>query len=101
MFVFLIIQKSKNQDLDLTVNKQIVALHPVCGHLHAGTILAIYKENQYMVKFIRPELGTQKILDINISSKSVTSAAKAAIQNIDFDAMALVIKLLEYKGQLL
>jgi hypothetical protein len=54
-------------------------LHPVCGHLHAGTILAIYKENQYMVKFIRPELGTQKILDINISSKSVTSAAKAAI----------------------
>lgn len=47
-----------------------------------------------MVKFTRPELGTQKILDINISSKPIPSTAKAAIDNIDYEAMALVIKLL-------
>jgi len=47
----------------------VIALHPVCGHLHSGSILAIYKENQYMVKFNRPELGTQKVLDILMAAK--------------------------------
>jgi len=59
-------------------------LHPVCGHLHLGTILAIYKENQYMVKFTRPELGTQKVLDINISTRSVSNTNKTAVENLDY-----------------
>ena len=45
----------------------------MCGHLHTGSILAIYKENQYMVKFMKPELPTQKILDINMSTEFTES----------------------------
>ncbi len=54
-----------------------------------------------MVKFTRPQLGTQKILDINISTKSITSTNKAVIENIDYEAMAVLTLLLEYKGNLL
>lgn len=41
----------------------------MCGHLHEGTVLAIYKQNLYMVKFNKPELGTQKVLDIHMATK--------------------------------
>ena len=54
-----------------------------------------------MVKFTRPELGTQKILDINISIRSLNSTNKAVIENIDYEAMAVLTLLLEYKGNLL
>lgn len=54
-----------------------------------------------MVKFTRPELGTQKILDINISTKSMASTNKAVIENIDYEAMAVLTLLLEYKGNLI
>lgn len=53
----------------LKVGQVVVALHPICGHLHIGSILALYKENQIMVKFQNPELGVQKVFDINISSE--------------------------------
>lgn len=56
-----------------------MALHPVCGHIHAGSILAIYKENLYMVKFVRPELGTQKIIDINIALREVANPNKIIV----------------------
>ena len=51
------------------MGREVIAPHPGCGHLHQGNILAIYKENYYMVKFSRPELGTQKVLDINMVAK--------------------------------
>lgn len=85
----------------MVVGREVTALHPVCGHLHSGTILAIYKENQYMVKFTRPELGTQKVLDINICTRTLSGTNKAAVENIDYESMVMVIKLLEFKGELL
>ena len=51
------------------VGKEVIALHPVCGHLHTGSILAIYKDNQFMVKFQRLELGTQKVVDFLMSPR--------------------------------
>jgi hypothetical protein len=54
-----------------------------------------------MVKFVKPELGTQKILDINITLKEVNHPHKIIIENVNFEAMALTIKLLEYKSDLL
>jgi hypothetical protein len=72
----------------------VIALHPVCGHLHSGSILAIYKENQFMVKFNRPELGTQKVLDILMAAKEVSSPHKVIVDNMDFDIMGLAIRLL-------
>lgn len=72
----------------------MIALHPVCGHLHSGSILAIYKENQFMVKFNRPELGTQKVLDILMAAKEVSSPHKVIVDNMDFDIMGLAIRLL-------
>ena len=72
----------------------MIALHPVCGHLHSGSILAIYKDNQFMVKFNRPELGTQKVLDILMAAKEVSSPHKVIVDNMDFDIMGLAIRLL-------
>lgn len=83
------------------MNKDIIALHPGCGHLHNGTILAIYKENQYMVKFTKPELGTQKVLDINMVCKNVASPHRSIVENIDLETMCLAIRLLEYKQELM
>lgn len=37
-----------------------------------------------MVKFSRPELGTQKILDINITLKEVNHPHKIIIENINY-----------------
>lgn len=54
-----------------------------------------------MVKFTRPELGTQKVLDINISTRALSNNNKSAVQNLDFESMVVVIKLLEYKGDLI
>ena len=60
--------KLKDDVVELTANRNVIALHPICGHLHSGSILAHYRETQYVVKFNRPELGTQKVMDIFISS---------------------------------
>jgi hypothetical protein len=85
----------------LVVGKEVIALHPICGHLHTGTISATYVENLYFVRFSRPELGMHKVIDVNISTKSLNSTNKFAIDNIDYDTMSIVIKLLEYKGNLI
>ena len=61
-----------------------MALHPACGHLHFGNILAIYKENYYMVKFAKPELGTQKVLDINMVGKEVNNPHRIVTENVNF-----------------
>ena len=82
------------------VGKEVFALHPICGHLHTGNILAIYKENQFMVKFLRPELGTQKVLDVLMTAKELTSPHKIIVENMDFEVMALAIRLLELKADL-
>ena len=82
------------------MGKDVLALHPVCGHLHTGNILAIYKENQFMVKFLRPELGTQKVLDVLMTAKELTSPHKIIVENMDFEVMALAIRLLELKADL-
>lgn len=76
------------------MGKEVIAIHPVCGHLHSACILAIYKENQFMVKFTRPELGTQKVLDILMAPKEISSPHRVVIENIDFEVMALAIRLL-------
>ena len=47
-----------------------------------------------MVKFNRPELGTQKVLDILMAAKEVSSPHKVIVDNIDFDIMGLAIRLL-------
>ena len=52
----------------LKVGQSVVAIHPVCGHLHIGSILALYRDSQIIVKFQNTELGVQKVQDINISS---------------------------------
>jgi hypothetical protein len=83
------------------VGREVAAVHPVCGHLHAGSILAIYKENLYMVKFVRPELGTQKILDVNITLREVANPHRVVVESVNFEVMALVIKLLEFKADLI
>lgn len=57
----------------MSIQSVVLALHPICGHLHTGSILAVYKENQYMVKFIKPDLPAQKILDVNMSTEFTTS----------------------------
>jgi len=54
-----------------------------------------------MVKFTRPELGTQKILDINMLLKENNDPQRVIFENIDHEVMALTIKLLEYKSQLI
>ncbi len=54
-----------------------------------------------MVKFMRPELGTQKVLDINICTRSVSNTNKSTIENLDYESMILVLKLLEYKKSLI
>jgi hypothetical protein len=79
----------------------VIALHPVCGHLHVGSILAIYKENQFMVKFQRPELGTQKVIDILMAPREMSSHQRVVIENVDYEVMALALRLLEYKNDLL
>lgn len=61
--------RQKGRDSELMVGKEVIALHPVCGHLHTGSILAIYKDNQFMVKFQRLELGTQKVVDFLMSPR--------------------------------
>ena len=61
----------------------VLALHPMCGHLHTGSILAIYKENQYMVKFMKPELPTQKILDINMSTQFTESYSNSKLATVE------------------
>ena len=76
------------------MGKEVFALHPICGHLHTGNILAIYKENQFMVKFLRPELGTQKVLDVLMTAKELTSPHNIIVENMDFEIMALAIRLL-------
>jgi hypothetical protein len=68
----------------LSVGKEVIAIHPVCGHLHTGSILAIYKDNQFMVKFQRPELGTQKVLDTLMTPREISSHQRVVIENIDF-----------------
>lgn len=82
----------------MAVGKEVIALHPVCGHLHAGSILAIYKENQYMVKFQRLELGTQKVLDVFMTPRETSTHQRVVIESVDYDVMALAIRLLEYKA---
>jgi hypothetical protein len=68
----------------MSVGREMMAVHPVCGHLHSGSILAIYRENQYMIKFIKPELGTQKVLDINMMPKDINNPHRIVVENIDF-----------------
>ena len=51
---------------NLDVGDSIWAMHPLCKHLHSGTVLAHYKENIYTVKF--KELGTYQLPDFTISS---------------------------------
>jgi hypothetical protein len=62
-----------NEKIEYPVHGVVLALHPLCGHLHAGSIQAVYKENQYMVKFLKSELQAHKIFDINISTEYTTS----------------------------
>ena len=33
----------RNKSEELSVGREVIAVHPVCGHLHSGSILAIYK----------------------------------------------------------
>ena len=53
-----------------------------------------------MVKFLRPELGTQKVLDVLMTAKELTSPHKIIVENMDFEVMALAIRLLELKADL-
>lgn len=53
---------------DFPVQSIVLALHPLCGHLHTGSIMAYYKDNLYMVKFMKPEIPVHKILDVNMST---------------------------------
>ena len=53
-----------------------------------------------MVKFLRPELGTQKVLDVLMTAKELTSPHKFIVENMDFEVMALAIRLLELKADL-
>ena len=69
----------------------MTALHPICGHLHNGTISATYLDNLYFVKFTRLELGMQKVFDVNINSRSLNSTNKFAVDNIDYETMAIII----------
>ena len=66
--LYLFIKRSRNES-EYNIGNEVIAIHPVCGHLHSGSIFAVYKENQYMIKFLKPELGTEKVMDINISLK--------------------------------
>lgn len=114
---------SKNNEAsEFPVHSVVLALHPMCGHLHTGTILAIYKENQYMVKFMKPELPTQKILDVNMSTEFTQSSRYQSsrqdlqerngpsvnneniysdiVDNINFDITAFLIKTLTLKSSL-
>ena len=53
-----------------------------------------------MVKFLRPELGTQKVLDILMTAKELISSHEIIVENLDFEVMALAIRLLELKADL-
>ena len=53
-----------------------------------------------MVKFLRPELGTQKVLDVLMTAKELTSPHNIIVENMDFEVMALAIRLLELKADL-
>jgi hypothetical protein len=76
--------RGRRSEAELGVGREVVAVHPVCGHLHAGSILAIYKDNQFMVKFVRPELGTQKVLDLHMALKETASAHRVVVEQLDF-----------------
>lgn len=54
-----------------------------------------------MVKFHRPELGTQKVLDILMAAKEHYSPHRVIVENVDFEVMALAIRLLELKTDFL
>ena len=79
----------------------MIAIHPVCGHLHTGSIMAIYKDNQFMVKFQKPDLGTQKVVDILMTPREISSHQRVVIENVDYEIMALAIRLLEFKTDLI
>ena len=63
----------------MVVGKEVIAMHPVCGHLHSGSIMAIYKDNQYMVKFQKLDLGTQKVVDFLMSPREMSSHQRVVI----------------------
>lgn len=66
---------------EFPVHSVVLALHPMCGHLHTGSIMAYYKENLYMVRFHKPELPTHKILDINMSTAFISIPNKIMSRN--------------------
>lgn len=48
------LSKSNEAGTEFPVHSVVLALHPMCGHLHTGSIMAYYKENLYMVRFHKP-----------------------------------------------
>ena len=53
-----------------------------------------------MVKFQKLELGTQKVADILMIPRELSSHQRVVIENIDYEVMGLSIRLLEYKFEL-
>lgn len=49
------------KEIKLTAETDVWALHPVCGHLHPGTIFTKLKEDLFIIKFQNPGLGAQRI----------------------------------------
>lgn len=98
------------------VSEYVLAIHPTCNHFHSGTVLTI-DGPAVVINFISTDLGVQKVADhhvISLSNKEALNGGGQGLgevpgpmrssnpfqsftKDIDFTAMAMLIKMLERK----
>lgn len=100
----------------LEVSEYVLAIHPTCNHFHSGTVLTV-DGAAVVINFISTDLGVQKVADhhvVSLSNKDPSAPGTQGIgdlsgslrssnpfqnftKDIDFVAMAMLVKMLERK----
>lgn len=95
-----LVQKVKGMQI-LSVGDIVLAQHPLCGHLHFGSVFT--NQNSFLiVKFLNDSLGVHKIPDIKVMSEINSGFVQEGntdteniVSNLDTFSCSFFLKILE------